>query len=51
MQPAMKKPKLAVGAPMTAEDWQFWENEVVHAAGGQVHLVQQWPAGVLLETP
>ena len=51
MQPAVKKPKLAVGAPMTAADWLYWENEVVHAAGGQVHLIRQWPPGDSPETP
>lgn len=51
MQTAAKELKPAVGARMTKADWDFWDNEVVHAAAGQVHLISQWPAGDSLETP
>lgn len=43
MQTAAKERK---PAGMTKADWDFWDHEVVHAAAGQVHLLQQWPAGV-----
>ena len=49
MQPAPKK--LKTDGAMTRVDWDFWENEVVHGAAGQVHLVKQWPAGDSPETP
>ena len=49
MQPAPKK--LKTDGAMTRDDWDFWENEVVHGAAGQVHLVKQWPAGDSPETP
>ncbi len=45
MQPATKKPKLSTETAMTRADWAYWENEVVHSAAGQVHLVKQWPQG------
>ena len=38
MQHAPKK--LKTDGAMTRDDWDFWENEVVHGAAGQVHLVK-----------
>ena len=36
MQPAPKK--LKTDGAMTRDDWDFWENEVVHGAAGQVRV-------------